>query len=398
MKRYKKNGVECLRSIWGIIFMSVLLAFLIKESALASDSKYDLEKKKETVREEILDQLDDREMNQVLKDIFPEQNLDFKDTVLSILSGEQTVSAELLWRLTKDQLAGAFTRSRENLIHILVIATIAAIFHNFSSVLKNKQICEISFYILYLLLIALCLKSFELVLEWVSTGIEHLTMFMSAFGPIFFLAVSIAKGSVTAAAFYNLVLLFIHLIEILIVSVLLPVIHIYIMVKVLDFLSSQEYLSKLAELIEIVVSWSLKTLLACVAGVNVVQGMLSPAIDTVKRSALTRTAEAIPGVGDALGGVAEVALGTAVLVKNGIGITGLIICLSLCIVPLAQTAMIALIYKLAAALIQPVSDRRVVGCVECVGDGCRLLMQVVFTTGLLFLLTIVIVSFVTSSA
>lgn len=393
MKRYKKNRKKCLKSIWGIIFISVMLAFLLQESTFAND----VENREETVKEEILDQLDDREMNQVLEDIFPEENLNFKDTVLSVLSGEQKMSAELLWRLAKDQLTGAFTKSRENLIHILVIAIIAAIFHNFSSVLKSKQICEISFYILYLLLIALCLKSFGLVLEWVSAGIGHLTMFMSAFGPIYFLAVSIAKGSVTAVAFYHLVLFFIYLIEILIVSVLLPVIHIYIMVKVLDFLSSQEYLSKLAELIEIIVSWSLKTLLACVVGVNVVQGMISPAIDTVKRSALTRTAEAIPGVGDALGGVAEVVLGTAVLVKNGIGITGLIICLALCIVPLAQTAMIALMYKLAAALIQPVSDRRVVGCVECVGDGCRLLMQVVFTTGLLFLLTIVIVSFVTSS-
>ncbi len=54
-------------------------------------------------------------------------------------------------------------------------------------------------------------------------------------------------------------------------------------------------------------------------------------------------------------------------------------------------------YKLAAALIQPVSDKRIIGCVESVGEGCRLLMQVVFTTGLLFLLTIVIVSAVTAN-
>ena len=73
------------------------------------------------------------------------------------------------------------------------------------------------------------------------------------------------------------------------------------------------------------------------------------------------------------------------------------ICLSLCILPLAEIGGIALMYKLAAALIQPVSDKRIIGCVESVGEGCRLLMQVVFTTGLLFLLTIVIVSAVTAN-
>ena len=116
----------------------------------------------------------------------------------------------------------------------------------------------------------------------------------------------------------------------------------------------------------------------------------------MKRSAIARGAEAIPGIGDAIGGVAEVALGTAVLVKNGIGMTGALICIALCVVPLAQIACIAFLYKLAAAIIQPVSDKRIVGCVETVGDGCQLLMQVVFTTGLLFLLTIAIVSAVTS--
>ena len=201
----------------------------------------------------------------------------------------------------------------------------------------------------------------------------------------------------TAVAFYNLVLFFIYVTEIVIVYFLLPAIHVYIMVKVLDFLSSQEYLSKFAELIEVLISWLLKTLVACVVGVNVVQGMISPAIDTVKRSAVTRTAEAIPGVGDAVGGVAEVLVGTAVLVKNGIGTVGMIVCLALCIVPLLQMSAIALMYKLAAAVIQPISDKRIVGCVECVGDGCRLLMRVIFTVGLLFLLTIVIVSYVTSN-
>ena len=63
------------------------------------------------------------------------------------------------------------------------------------------------------------------------------------------------------------------------------------------------------------------------------------------------------------------ALGTAVLVKNGIGMAGAVICIALCVIPLVQTAGTALLYKLAAAMIQPVSDERVTGCVEAVGEG-----------------------------
>ena len=169
------------------------------------------------------------------------------------------------------------------------------------------------------------------------------------------------------------------------------------MVCMLNYLSKEDYLSKLAEVMGMVISWSLKTMLACVIGLNVIQGLIAPAVDTVKRSILTRGAEAIPGVGDAIGGTAEVILGTAVLVKNSIGAVGAIICIALCVGPLIQTAAVALLYKLAAALIQPVSDKRIVGCMESIGEGCQLLLRVIFTVGVLFLLTIAIVAATTSS-
>lgn len=379
--------------------IGILLVFFLTGMKVETNAseKGGSEGKHAKIQQEMMDHFDYGDVDEALGELFPEEKPSFREIIGPILSGDQKFSVSLLWSLISEQLTYVFAGSRENLVHLLVLGLIAAVFRNFSNVFGNRQVCEMSFYIIYLLLIALCLNSFQIVMDWVSGGIEKLTMFMSVFCPVYFLAVSLAKGSVTAVAFYNLVLFFIYLTEVVIVYFLIPVIHIYIMVKVLDFLSAQEYLSKFAELIEVMVSWLLKTLVACTLGFNVIQGMISPAIDAVKRSTVTRTAEAIPGIGDAIGGVTEVVFGTAVLVKNGIGIAGMLICLALCMVPLAQTGIVALMYKLAAALIQPVSDKRIAGCIECVGDGCRLLMRVTFTTGLLFLLTIAVVSFVTSN-
>lgn len=84
-------------------------------------------------------------------------------------------------------------------------------------------------------------------------------------------------------------------------------------------------------------------------------------------------------MGDAIGGTAEVILGTAVVVKNGIGIAGVIICFALCVVPLVQAAVMVLMYKLAAAVLQPISDKRLVGCIGGMADACQLLMRLIFT-------------------
>lgn len=351
----------------------------------------------EGITDNIVGQYDFDEIDGSLEDMFPEEQLDFKETLMGILSGDLDFSVRLLCRLVADQMGYAFRSSRDSLVHMLIIALLAAIFSNFSRVFKSRQISDISFYALYLLIIALAISSFEAVVSWVRGGIEALTAFMGVFCPLYFLAVSVARGSATSMAFYHLVLFLIFLTEALILNFLLPMLHIYMMVRVLNYLSDEDYLSKFAELIEMAVSWILKTVLACIVGLNVIQGLISPAIDSVKRSAITRSAEAIPGIGDAIGGMAEVAVGTAVLVKNGIGMAGAVISIALCLVPLAQVAGIALLYKLAAAVIQPVSDKRIVGCIETVGEGCKMLLGVIFTTGFLFLLTIVVVAAVTGN-
>lgn len=394
MKKRKRIICFVIRLLMLMLTWEIISSMTPVQVCRASDPQ---EKEMSVMEEGLIDQLEMDEINGSLAELFPEEKLDFKEVLLGVISGDLNFSADLLNRLVMDQISYAFRVSKENLVHILLITVIAAVLHNFSTIFQNRQISEISFYVVYMLLIALTLNSFEVVIDWVSEGVENMTSFMGVFCPLYFLTVSIAKGSMTAVAFYQLVLFLIYLVEILISKILLPIIHVYMMVRVLNFLSAEEYLSKCAELIEMIVNWSLKSLLACIVGLNLIQGMISPAIDTVKRSTLTRSAEAIPGIGDAIGGMTEVVLGTAVLVKNGIGVTGALICIALCVGPLVQIGCITLLYKLAAAVIQPVSDKRIVGCVETMGEGCRLLMRLVFTTGMLFLLTVAIVAAVTGN-
>ena len=138
--------------------------------------------------------------------------------------------------------------------------------------------------------------------------------------------------------------------------------------------------------------WILKSLLAVVVGFNAVQGIIHPAIDSLKGGIFSRAAELIPGIGNAAGAVTDTILGSAVLIKNGIGAAGLIVIVLLCMAPLLKLGTLVLILELAAAIIQPVSDKRMVGCVAGVGDGIKLLFRVVFTVAVLFMLTIVVVA------
>ncbi len=350
----------------------------------------------EEIEDAIMSEFDFDEIEKSLQEMFPEEKIEFRDVVSSLMSGEPEETGRLFIDFLSDMISYEFRYNWHNLVYILLISIAAAVFSNFSGAFRNKQISDISFYVLYMLLITMCLTSFQTASQGVEGRLDSVVEFMRVLCPSYFLAVAFASGSVTSVFFYNVILLLIYVVELVIVRFLLPVIHIYIMVRVLGNLTGEDFLSEFAGLIHKIVTWALRTLLACVVGVNVVQGLLAPAIDTLKRSALTRTAEALPWVGNAMGGAAEIFFGTAVLIKNGIGMAGAVIAVLICIGPIVQMALMALMYKLAAALVQPVSDKRITACISGVSEGYELMVRVIFTVGILFLLTIAVVAVSTS--
>lgn len=374
----------------------VLIVFGLGTKIVDAAEDPDMDAVQEDIREALLSEFDFDEIEDSLTQMFPQEKITFGEVVSSLISGDMEETIRMFLQFLADQVSYEFDYNRKNLMYVLLVALTAAVFSSFAGAFKSRQISDISFYVMYMLLITLCLTAFRTSAEGLEERLGSLVDFMRVLCPSYFLAVAFASGSVTSLFLYNVILFLIYIVELVIVRFLLPVVNIYIMVRVLGNLTGEDFLSEFADLIKKVVSWILKTLLVCVISVNVVQGLLAPAIDAVKRSALTRTAEALPWVGNAVGGVAEVVLGTAVLIKNGIGMAGAVISVAICAVPIFQMLIMALMYKLAAALVQPVSDKRITTCISGVSEGYEIMVKVIFTAGLLFMITIAIVAASTS--
>ena len=348
------------------------------------------------IQENLFSQFEFQGMEEFLDEMFPEKSTGFLDLIRQFISGEQPFSPEKLIDACKDQFFGAVKSTKTGIVNMLALVIIAALFHNFAGVFKENQVSEIGFFVLYMLLITICLNAFRGLVDVAISGLGNLLAFLKLLSPVYVLAVAIATGNVTSIAFYQMILILICVIELIIQSALIPLTQVYMMIRILNDLTNEQYLSRFGELIHTIIVWSLRALLGGVIGINLIQGMLGPAIDSVKRSVLTRGGEAIPVIGDFLGGTAEVVLGTAVLIKNGIGAVGMIICIGICMAPVMQMVAVTLMYKLTAALVQPISDKRIVGCISSMADGAEILLRILFVSGVLFLITIAMVATTTS--
>lgn len=399
MKKQSSYGRILLVRI-SMLAMTVIAALWWQEKTESMGIVYaseteDVQISDKTQNMELLESMDFTDIDRMMEDLFPQERMEFADAVRQIMIGNTDVGRDAIKEMLRERILGAWEVNRKSILYLILLAIASAVFIGFSDIFQTRQVSQISFYMIYLLVMGICLASFQAASEWMANGVHTLTGFMKVLYPVYFAAVTVAKGSISSLAFYHLAIILIVVIEELLLHLIVPGIHMYVIIRMMNSLQSEDYLSKFAELLDTAIGWGLKTLMGGMIGLNVIQGMLGPAIDTVKRSAVTRGMEMVPGVGDLLGGTAEVALGTAVLIKNSIGIVGMFLCLVLCLAPLLQLAVITLGYKLAAALVQPVSDKRIIECISGVGEGCKMLMNCIFVTGILFLVTVAIVSYTT---
>ncbi len=339
----------------------------------------------------MIDELDFNEIEESVDEILGGE-FQFKNTVLELLQGGRSLTLENFVTAVVEQMGDNWQTEKHLMLSILLLAIAAALMSNFSNIFQNQQIAEVSFEITYLLLFLILLQIFSGAMEIAGEVLLGIQNFMNVLVPAFCLAVTMASGSTTALVFYEFFLGLIYFIQRLIQNGLMALIQIHVILVFVNHLTKDEYLSQMKEMTSKVTVWLLKSMLAVVIGFNTIQGILNPAVDSLKTTLFSRAAEMIPGIGNIAGSVTDVVLGSSVLIKNGIGVAALVVLVLICLMPLAKLGMLVLILELAAALIQPVSDKRMIGCVSGVGEGIRLLFRVVFTTVVLFMLTIAVVT------
>lgn len=369
-----------------VLILSILFLFFFPSKEVRANSN--------TNR---VNQYDYSEIQDVIDDVMEGENtFDFGKYVGKLMSGEEPLS---LSAITGQLLKSVQQEVKGNLstfISMITIALIAALFTNLSMAFKNNQVSETGYYITYLLLFGLLITSFIAASQIAAAAVSSILDFMRALVPTYLMSVAFCSGATTSMVYYEAALGFITLVDFVIVKVVIPMIDFYLIIMLVNNMSKEDTLSKLAGLFSSAIDWILKSLLAVVIGFNAIQGLIVPVADQVKRSALLKASEAIPAIGDALGGVTETVLGAGVLLKNAIGVAGLIVIIAICALPLLKLLVITVLYKVGSAALQPISDKRFIECISASAKSAGMLLKAVFVGAVLFLLSITIVAVTTS--
>ncbi len=338
------------------------------------------------------------DIQEYLDEILGETEVHFTDLMQLLMSGDFSGLVQQVGELLRQGAVSGLNSNGKALRQVILTALFGALLSRFSEAFSKNGIGETGFYVTYLLLTSLLLGAFFSTKELGEELIRHMLQFMQVLIPVFFVAVAYAGGSVTALAFYQMVLLVIAAVQWLFLVILLPLIQVYVCLQLVNSLSREDFLSKAAELLETILEWSMRTLLGVVIGIHMIQGLVLPMVDSVKSAALRRAVSAIPWVGKGGEAVAQVLLGSGALIKNAIGMAALVVLVMICIIPVVKLGLIALLYQAAAAMLQPAADARLVESILAVSSGTRLVMRLVIHTLVLFMLTLAIICAVSNAS
>ena len=286
---------------------------------------------------------------------------------------------------------GELSSGKTLLLQMVLLACLFAFFQRLL-IKPDTYVSQMSFFIVYGAVILLMMESFLLVSKVVESGITDITGFLQVLVPAYATTLMLSGNAASAGIFYEMMFALIFLLEWALKAFIVPGIHIYVLLELMDHFFVEHKFSKLAELIAAVIRLFRKIAVGGVLGLSAVQSLLAPARDRISQSAVLKSLSVLPGVGNGFHLAEEVLLSCGMLVKNSVGVAGLVILLFLCLTPVIKVLCFSFLYKLIAAILQPICDPRILGAVNGVAKASSMYFDIIVDSMLLFLITIAMVT------
>ncbi len=294
-----------------------------------------------------------------------------------------------------ESITSEILQNRTLLVKLMMLVIIAAVFNNYSSILKFSFVGDQGFYITYLMIAAVLMQSFSLVYDMAEETVLYLKDIMECMLPALYMSIVLCGGLTTSQMVNSMFLWMLSFVEKILLTIILPTIRIYFMIVILNQINSKDRFSKLAGLLKQGVQFLLKAAVTGIIGLNVMKSILLPVYDNAKYNVLQKGLSVIPG-GASLSGMSTILLGAGVLIKNSIGITAVIVLLVLGSIPLLKIFCFYIVYKVILALVQPISDNRILAGIQGAADSIGILLRATSTAIVLSVLSIAIVILTTN--
>ncbi|OAB44148.1 stage III sporulation protein AE [Paenibacillus glacialis] len=277
------------------------------------------------------------------------------------------------------------------LVTIVMLSIMSLILETLQTAFERNNVSKIAYSLCYMIVMVIAINSFSVAIGYAKGAIDNMIDFMMAMVPLLFSLLASMGNIVTVSVTHPLIVFMIHTVGTVVRTTVFPLLFFSAVLHIVSSLSDKYKLTQMANLLQKISVGLLGVLLTIFLGVISVQGITSSVTDGVTiRTAKFISGSFIPVVGKMFADATDTVISASLLVKNSIGLAGVIIILFLCIFPAIKILTLALIYHVAAAVMQPLGDTPIVTCLQTIGKSMIYVFAAMAVVGLMFFLAITI--------
>lgn len=372
------------------LILPLLLLMLLAPAASAQEPEARAEESLEAQASIVLDQMELAQW-QRMTDILLESGsrMDVKETARRLLQGETVLTGESVVDRILQLLMQSLRQSAGLMAQLIVPALLCGILTRMRASFERDTVAEVCHYTGFLVVALVAGRQFFAHLSDVRGVVEGMAQAMQALFPLLLTLLAAVGGTSSSAFFQPAIVAASGTMTALVNHVTLSFALATALVTLLTHLSPQVGLTRLRSLLKTIANWSLGICFTVFIGVMAVQGMGAAAYDGVTlRTAKYAIDNFVPIVGGMFADTMDTLVACSLLVKNALGMTGLAVLLLGCIAPMVRVLACALVFRVCAAIAEPVADGCIVDLLQDFSGVLIMLFTVLMAVAAMFFLLI----------
>ncbi len=302
-----------------------------------------------------------------------------------ILTGE----ANLSWQEAKewffDACFGEITQQIGLLLQILLLAVFSALLRLFSDSFEAKTVGEMGFYVCYMVLVMMLMRSFYEIAAMVGERIGLIVDAFMAMLPVFVTLVASAGEFGRAALMGPTIMGGSALLSFFAEWVILPLTIACVSLEMVNHMTQKPMLQQFARLVREGIAKGMKIAAYAFLFLLTIQKIGGGALGALAVKTAKIAVGSVPIVGDVMSGAVDTASAVAGTLRNGILTAAAVILLLLCLPMVLKLVVLLGIFRLGAVLSEPFCEKRLIDCMNTAADYTALLIGLVFLTEGMFL-------------
>lgn len=384
----------------GAVLLMLLLLFLPKSALAATENEQAQQDEQQTSEEEFeaglqqtINGLNLYDLQKGLTEDETAQELlqsgDFTQTLIALGKGEKALDAGQIFAVLGRGLIRAVRENIQWMVQMILLCCVMSLLGAIGPRVLSGEVAEVCGFLSYALAVSLAVRALVQAFAIGSEAILEMTQLMQAMFPVLITLLT-AVGSLASAGVFQPAMGFLTgAMMTMVHKFTLPAVLVSGVLTVVQNLSDKIRISRMTELVMKTATWLTGLVFVIFLGVTALQGLTGGTYDGVTmRTAKFAVGKFMPVVGNMVSGTMDTLVGCSMVVKNGVGVMGLVLIGCKMASPVMKIMAITLTMKLTAALMQPFEEKRLAGCLQDLSQVTTLLYIAVLSVGVMMFISV----------